>query len=118
MFEILPFLVISIFVVAGVIVAIALICTLGQWRKNNQAPVLTVQAFVSGKRTEDSSFMMMSGDVPMWIEDTTHYAAFQVPSGDCLEFHISGSEYAQFREGDRGDLTFQGKRYLGFRRRM
>ena len=33
-----------------------------------------------------------------------------------MELHVSGSEYGMLAEGDRGFLTFQGTRYLGFER--
>lgn len=48
---------------------------------------------------------------------TTYYATFQFDSGDRLELHIPGREYGMMAEGDVGDLTFQGTRYLGFDRR-
>ena len=39
-----------------------------------------------------------------------------VESGDRMEFAIRGTEYGLLAEGDRGKLTFQGTRYLGFQR--
>ena len=47
---------------------------------------------------------------------TSYYVTFQVESGDRMELHMSGSEYGLLIEGDRGNLTFQGTRYLGFER--
>ena len=47
---------------------------------------------------------------------TSYYATFQVESGDRIEFLVSGTEYGMLAEGDRGMLTFQGTRYLNFRR--
>ena len=41
---------------------------------------------------------------------------FQVGSGDRMEFHMSGAEYGLLVEGDHGNLSFQGTRYLGFER--
>ncbi len=37
-------------------------------------------------------------------------------SGDRIELAVSGYDYGQLCEGDRGRLTFQGTRYLGFER--
>ena len=48
---------------------------------------------------------------------TTYYATFQFDSGDRLELCVSGGEYGLLAEGDVGELTFQGTRYLGFDRR-
>lgn len=33
-----------------------------------------------------------------------------------MEFAMDGAEYGLLAEGDRGRLTFQGTRYLGFER--
>ena len=41
---------------------------------------------------------------------------FQVDSGDRMELHTTGQEYGMLVEGDKGYLTFQGTRYLGFER--
>ena len=47
---------------------------------------------------------------------TRYYATFQVESGDRMELYIPRNEYGLLAEGDRGKLTFQGTRYLGFER--
>lgn len=48
---------------------------------------------------------------------TSYYVTFEVESGDRMELHVSGSEYGMLAEGDYGQLTFQGTRYLDFVRR-
>ena len=45
-----------------------------------------------------------------------YYVTFQVESNDRMEFEVSGTEYGMLAEGDSGELTFQGTRYLNFRR--
>ena len=45
---------------------------------------------------------------------TTYYVTFQVDSGDRMELQMDGSAFGLLVEGDRGMLTFQGTRYLGF----
>lgn len=45
------------------------------------------------------------------------YVTFQVESGDRMELNVSGTEYGMLIEGDYGELTFQGTRYLGFVRK-
>jgi len=47
---------------------------------------------------------------------TSYYVTFQVDSGDRMELHMSGQEYGMLVEEDKGNLTFQGTRYLGFER--
>ena len=83
------------------------------YRKNNAAPVLTVQCRVVDKRMEVSH--RMDGDA-LPHSFVRYYATFQVESGDRLEFAVEGQEYGQLAQGDCGRLTFQGTRYLGFRR--
>ncbi|MCI9457297.1 MAG: DUF2500 domain-containing protein, partial [Oscillospiraceae bacterium] len=40
----------------------------------------------------------------------------QVESGDRMEFQVQDTDYGLLVEGDRGKLTFQGTRFLGFER--
>lgn len=47
---------------------------------------------------------------------TSYYVCFQVESGDRIELNVRGQDYGTLVEGDRGKLTFQGTRYLGFQR--
>ena len=110
------FSVIFILIFAAVITMFVVMAVKGlsQWNKNNQSPVLTVQAEVTSKRRHDSTHMQQMGDVSMPTADTTYYVTFQVRSGDRMEFHVNGREYGRLREGDRGELTFQGMRYLQF----
>lgn len=83
---------------------------ISQWNTNNNSPKLTVPAEVVTKRTETSGG---SGDSSA---STWYYATFQVESGDRMELPMKGSEYGMLAEGDLGMLTFQGTRYLEFKR--
>ena len=92
---------------------------IGQWNRNNQYPRLTVRATVVSKRGDVSHHHHSggpNGGVGHTTTSTTYYVTFQVESGDRMELHVSGSEYGMLAEGDAGDLTFQGTRYLGFER--
>ena len=91
----------------------ALISNLRTWNKNNHSPRLTVPATVVAKRTEVSHHHT---DNTMAHTFTTYYVTFQVESGDRIEFLVSGTEYGMLAEGDSGELTFQGTRYLNFQR--
>ena len=84
---------------------------IGQWNKNNNSPVLTVDASVVSKRT---NFSRSGGE--HHHSSTRYYATFQVESGSRIELPLSGPEYGLLVEGDTGKLTFQGTRYLGFAR--
>ena len=104
--------------VVGVFIAVA-VKGISQWNKNNNSPRLTVPATVVAKRTNVSHHHHNhgTGHVGHSSTSTSYYVTFQVASGDRMELHVSGYEYGMLAEGDYGDLSFQGTRYLGFARR-
>ncbi|MDY4969920.1 MAG: DUF2500 domain-containing protein [Lachnospiraceae bacterium] len=95
---------------------------IGEWNQNNHSPRLTVDAAVAAKRINVSHHQQANaGDETgahgyTTSSSTTYYVTFQVESGDRMEFCVNGSEYGMLCEGDRGKLSFQGSRYLGFER--
>ncbi|MBU3818767.1 MAG: DUF2500 domain-containing protein [Candidatus Faecalibacterium intestinavium] len=84
------------------------------WNKNNNSPRLKVRARVAGKRQNVSHHHNAAGG--MGAASTRYYATFEVESGDRMELQLSGTEYGLLAEGDQGELSFQGTRYLGFER--
>lgn len=108
MFTIVFVLVIGTFIVIAV-------KGISQWNKNNHSPRLTVPATVVAKRTEVSHHHS-GGEHHHTSTSTSYYVTFQVESGDRMEFPVAGHEYGMLIEGDNGNLTFQGTRYLGFDR--
>lgn len=110
MFTIVFVLVIGMFIVT-------IIKGIGQWNKNNNSPKLTVPATVVAKRTNVSRHHHGGADHHHHTTtSTTYYVTFQVESGDRMELHVAGHEYGLLIEGDKGKLSFQGTRYLGFER--
>ena len=109
-FSIMRIMVPVIFVLVFGIIIVTMVRGIGEWNKNNQSPKLTVPVTVVAKRS----------DVHRGIETmhtfTSYYVTFQVESGDRMEFEISDMEYGMLAEGDSGELTFQGTRYLNFQR--
>ena len=109
-FSIMQVIMLLVFVLVLGSIIVTLIRGVGEWNKNNQSPKLTVPATVVAKRS----------DVHRGIETmhtfTSYYVTFQVESGDRIEFLVSGTEYGMLAEGDSGELTFQGTRYLNFQR--
>ena len=93
---------------------------ISQWNKNNHSPRLTVLASVVAKRTNVSHHHHHHNHGGAGMHHTTHsttyYVTFQVESGDRMELQMAGHEFGTLIEGDRGMLTFQGTRYLGFER--
>lgn len=118
MFMIVPVFIGIVFVlVLGVFIA-AVVHGASTWSKNNRSPRLTVSAQVVTKRSDVTRHRHgHGGDADFHTSSSTwYYATFQVESGDRMEFSVSGSEYGMLAEGDCGELTFQGTRYLSFER--
>lgn len=113
MFSLVFFLVIGVFIVTFV-------RGISQWNKNNHSPRLTVDATVVSKRTNISRHHHSGGTNQMGhtSTSTTYYVTFQVASGDRMELSMAGHEFGLLVEGDYGELTFQGTRYLGFFRKV
>lgn len=113
-FEIVFFLIFFLFI--GMFLYI-MISNIARWRKNNASPRLTVDAQVVSKRTDISRHHHGGGTEPIHTStSTSYYVTFQVESGDRMELRMSGEEYGLLAQGDRGKLSFQGTRYLGFQR--
>ena len=89
---------------------------LQQERKNDHAPRLTVEARVLSKRTQVGHHRNSSNH--MSHSYTRYYVTFEVASGDRMELMVPGSESGLMIEGDFGDLTFQGTRFLAFGRKI
>ena len=103
-------------VVFGLFIVVA-VKGISQWNKNNHSPRLTVPATIVAKRTNVSHHHHHGGTgMHHTTHSTTYYVTFQVDSGDRMELHVAGHEFGMLIEGDRGNLTFQGTRYLGFER--
>ncbi len=114
-FEIMFFLV--FFLILGTFL-VMLFQGIRQWNKNNHSPRLTVNASVVAKRTNVSHHHHHSASMAVsHSTSTSYYVTFEVESGDRMELHVNGSEYGMLVEGDYGQLTFQGTRYLDFVRR-
>lgn len=113
-----PILFFGVFAVVILTFVVVLVRGAGQWRRNNAAPVLTVEAEVVAKRLDVQTWRHAGDEHHMGHTSsrTYYYATFQVESGDRMEFQVPDTEYGLLVEGDRGKLTFQGTRYQGFRR--
>ena len=104
------------------IILFTLIRGVGEWRKNNHSPRLVVDAEVVAKRADVTHHQHANaGDATgahgfHTSTSTDYYVTFEVRGGERLEFSVSGTEYGQLVEGDRGELNFQGTRYLSFER--
>ena len=116
-FSIMQIMVPVMFVLVFGIIIVTMVRGICEWNKNNHSPKLSVPAKVVSRRTAVSRHHHHQGNgMHHTHAATSYYATFQVESGDRMEFEISDMEYGMLAEGDRGMLTFQGTRYLNFRR--
>lgn len=107
-----------VFIIVIGVILYTVIKGIAQWSYNNQQPVLSVAARITGKRTNTSNHNHMMNGHMHHSSSTTYYVTFEVESGDRMELKVSGHEYGMLSEEDLGTLTFQGTRYLGFERRL
>ena len=96
------------FIMLFVVIGLVLFKVISQWNKNNHSPRLTVAATVVAKRSHTTH----SDD----SSHTRYYATFQFESGDRLELWIPRNQIGYLVEGDRGERSFQGRRFLGVER--
>lgn len=109
-----PILFIIVFVIViGVFVSTA-VSGAKQWHTNNNSPRLTVAARVVNKRTQVGHHHSGVNEHHHSHSYTRYYVTFEVESGDRMELQVTGEESGLLVEGDQGQLTFQGTRYLGF----
>src|SRR5690349_6154575 len=86
---------------------------ISQWSSNESAPLRSVDALVVSRRTEVRSRAAQEGNR---ATSTSYFATFEDETGARIELRVSGTEYGQLAEGDRGHLIHQGTRYRGFTR--
>ncbi|OCA90577.1 hypothetical protein A8F94_01460 [Bacillus sp. FJAT-27225] len=110
MFDLLSIIVPLFFVFVFGLIIFSIGKNINEWNHNNKQPRLTVPAMVVSKRTQ------VRGGQNDTSAHTAYYVTFEVESGDRMEMHVNGQEYGLLAEGDLGELSFQGTRYLGFAR--
>ena len=114
-FQIYQIMFLIVFGIAMSSVLMTTIRGMKEWNKNNHSPRLTVPVIVVTKRTDVSRRRHRGANGHHHHHtSTTYYATFEVESGDRMELQLEGFEYGLLVEGDKGKLSFQGTRYLGF----
>lgn len=109
MFQIFPivFGIIFVIVIGGIL--LSFIRGISRWSKNNNSPQLTVLAKVVAKRAA----VRGGGETRAYSD---YFVTFEVESGDRMELEVKDIDYGMLVEGDKGELSFQGTRYLSFAR--
>lgn len=114
MFQIGPIFMALVFILVIGVILFSILQGIKTWNKNEQSPRLSVPAKITGKRRHTRGGA--STDHHTHVH-TSYYVTFEFESSDRLELTVSGGEYGLLAEGDKGILTFQGSRYLGFERK-
>ncbi len=109
MFMLIFFIVMSMFVYT-------IVNGISTWNNNNHSQRLTVEAKVVSKRTKTDYHHQNLNNTSTFSSTTHYYVTFEVSNGERMEFSVKGKEYGMLVEGDNGELSFQGTRYLGFER--
>jgi len=104
--------------------AVLLIGVIGRglfvWFRNNRSPEETLHARVVAKRmkvTGHGHTMMGNSAAMNGLGSSTYtryFVTFEPENGKRVELCVKDSDYGMLAEGDRGVLSFQGTRYLGF----
>ena len=114
MFDSLPvfipiFAVLIFLIVIGVFVYV-ISHSISERIKNDKAPIENLQAVVVAKR------MSVSGGSGDSAASTSYYVTFELGDNSRLELCVKSGQYGTLAEGDRGVLTRQRARFLGFQR--
>jgi uncharacterized protein (DUF58 family) len=75
------------------------------------SPELSAEARVLSKRIEVSS-------TDGGRTSQRHFATFEFPSGERVEYELTGHQFGLLAEADQGTLTWKGPRYVGFTREI
>lgn len=116
MFSAMPVLFLIVFVIVIGFFIFTAVSGVKQWHRNNNSPRLTVMARVVNKRTRVGHHGGGTDIHDHGHTYTHYYITFEVASGDRMELQVTGEESGLMVEGDQGQLTFQGTRFLGFER--
>lgn len=113
-FNIMQFLFPIFFLLIFVVIIFTLIKGIKEWNYNNKQPIVPVTATIVSKRTSVSH--RHGTENHMSTTSTTYYVTFEYTNGQRQEFHVNGTEYGLLSEGDKGTLSFQGTRFIDFKR--
>lgn len=85
---------------------------IGQWIENENSPILTVPATIVDMRRKTHHHHSNGHH----HHSHSYHVTFEVESGDRMELRVRRNEYRELTIGERGNLTYQGTRFLGFER--
>ncbi len=110
MFNMMPFLVFTIFAIVIMVFVTSLVKGLALFFKNNSKPIRQVPARIVSRRTH------VWGGSGSLASHTSYYVTFEYEDGERLELPVREQFYGLNAEGDTGILNHQGTRFIGFER--
>ncbi|WP_066892295.1 DUF2500 domain-containing protein [Clostridium nigeriense] len=113
MFNLFSFIFPIFFIVFIGFFIFAIVKNIKEWSYNNKQPITPVEATIVSRRSSVSHHHHENH----MSTSTTYYATFEFINGERLELRVSGREYGLLAEGDRGILSFQGTRFIDFKRK-
>ena len=105
--------------IVGVIL-FALLRGLYIWNKNNHSPRVTEEAEVYTKRQDFSTFMNRDRNIHFGSYRSIYvryFVVFQTKNSGAVKLKVSSDDFDMLREGEKGLLSFQGTRFLGFEKK-
>ena len=84
-----------------------------QWNRNNQSPVITVQASVIAKRADGEEDSLAEQNHFPQPALPQYFVSFSL-DGREMELMVPEAHYEALSIGDDGELTHQGTRFLGW----
>jgi len=97
-------------VIMGIIVILIIYRIAKDYNSKRSNPTIAAAATVITKRQELSSSGLNNSNY------TWYYVTFEFDTRDRIELSVSGREYGLMAEHDKGMLTFQGNKFIGFDR--
>lgn len=88
-----------------------------QGYKNKHAPKLTVNAVITARRITNyhsNHSSDVANQALYTVATTNFYVTFKLENGKKREFMVGPTEYNRLYKGEKGKLTYQGKRFLSF----
>ena len=113
MFNLFSFIFPIFFIVFIGFFIFAIVKNIKEWSYNNKQPITPVEATIVSKRASVSH----NNHENHMSTSTTYYTTFEFINGERLELKMSGREYGLLAEGDKGILSFQGTRFIDFKRK-
>lgn len=89
-----------------------------EWHSNNKQPIIPANATVVSKRLDVSHYNNSNENHHSTSSSTTYYVTFEFENSERLELCVKGKDYGEMVERDFGILSFQGTRFISFKRKI